>query len=85
MWFSNLSTMQKLLLGWLVLQLIGWLTRKKVPPGPPGGNVIAVHTQEEYEEQQRKAKESGALVRMTLRRQACDADVLRRCGQCGLG
>ena len=52
-----------MLLVWFVLQLIGWLTKKNVPAGPPGGNVIAVHTKEEYEEAQRKAKESGSLVR----------------------
>ena len=64
MWFSDLSKGQLMLLAWFVLQLIGWLTKKNVMlAGPPGGNVIAIHTKEEYEEAQRKAKESGSLVR----------------------
>ena len=88
---SSLSTGQLMLLAWLVLQLVSWLTKKNVPAGPPGGNVIAIHTKEEYEEAQRKAKESGALVRTATPRDsaACDAVVrgsamscvLRRCQQ----
>ena len=72
---SSLSTGQLMLLAWLVLQLVSWLTKKNVPAGPPGGNVIAIHTKEEYEEAQRTAKESGALVRAAATPQPCDADV----------
>lgn len=63
MWLTELSPGQMLLLAWLVLQIFGWLTRKNVPPGPPGGRVIAVHSKEEYDREQLKAKEGGALVR----------------------
>ena len=72
---SSLSTGQLMLLAWLVLQLISWLTKKNVPAGPPGGNVIAIHTKEEYEEVQRKAKESGALVRTAATSLPRGADV----------
>ena len=63
MWLTELSPMQMLLLAWVVLQVFGWLTRKNVPPGPPGGRVIAIHSEAEYAQEQARAKESGALVR----------------------
>lgn len=64
MWLTDLSLGQMLLLAWLVLQIFGWLSRKNAgPPGPPGGRVIAIHSEAEYAQEQARAKESGALVR----------------------
>jgi hypothetical protein len=63
MWLTELSPWQMLMLAWLVLQIFGFLTRKKEPPGPPGGRVIAIHSEAEYAQEQARAKESGALVR----------------------
>ena len=74
MWLTDPSPGQMLLLAWVVLQIFGWLTRKNVPAGPPGGRVIAIHSEAEYAQEQLKAKESGALVRTPGATRCADAE-----------
>jgi len=74
-WFAGVSPVKAMIAVWCVLQILGWLSKrfiKQAPPGPPGGRVVAVHTKAEWDAEQLKAKESGALVRL------CGSSAVRR-------